>query len=566
MSQLHTLRAGLNRLRRRRKSLRWFTGYSALIVALLWTLVAVFLVDWLFLMNVTQRTVSLSLGMVAVLWAFFKFTYPFLGVQEDQTEMALLVERNQDIDSDIVAAIQFEDDVADSWGSRQLADAVVGYVADFSNRLNVFHGMSYQQVTRRVATMAGTLVVVGAGIGLAPDFAQAFVNRMLLGTTHYPTKTRIQQLVVGGVTVLPSNNIAVVRVPFGRSVTFEVTCEGVLPVSGQVKLVGQKNGVQTEVELKSNNMSATDVTKIYIGELPRLIDSVNYQLFIGDAYTDTLSINAIPLPVIDFKLTPTPPSYAAHVRSDSTEDQSGLRQIAVIEGSSVDLTVTCKNKLLKRAWLTIEEEEFELKKNDANGKEWVLNAKSPLSSVTEPVRFAIQVEDEDGLSMVKAIQGYVRLKADRPPRVFAMRNVKNPAILPLAEPRFGYGARDDYGISKILLHVTVERINLQRQEDEPTSIEIVSTQPGDVPNLSYNATDFRLDLERFKLEKGDELKLEFEAFDYRGSEEPKSSRSEALVLQVTDAQGLLLALSQADELSAEQMDLIIERELSIGRN
>ncbi|MDA1017032.1 MAG: hypothetical protein O3A00_21565 [Planctomycetota bacterium] len=566
MSQLKILRSGLNRLRRRRKSLRWFTGYSALLVALLWMLVAVFLVDWLFLMNVTQRTVSLSLGLVAVVWAFFRFTYPFLGIQEDQTEMALLVERNQDIDSDIVAAIQFETETTDRWGSRQLANAVVGYVSDFSTRLNVFHGMSYQQVSRRVATMAATLIVVGAGIGLAPDFAQAFINRMMLGETHYPTKTRITQLVVGGVEVLPGDASAIVRVPFGRPVMFEVTCGGELPESGQVKLVGQKGGIHTEVALKSNNPSPSDKTRIYIGELPRLIDSVNYQVFIGDAYTDTLSVNAIPLPVIDFKLTPTPPSYAAHVRTDTTEDQSGLRQIAVIEGSSVDLAVTCKNKLLKRAWLKIDDVEYELAKNDASGKEWILNGKSPLSSVTEPVRFEIQVEDEDGLSMVKSIQGYVRLKADRPPRVFAMRTVKNPAILPVAEPRFGYGARDDYGISKILLHVSIQRIDLKRQEDEPSTIEVVSTRPGDVPNLSYNSTDFRLDLEQFNLEKGDELKLEFEAFDYRGSDKPKSSRSEALVLQVTDAQGLLLALSQADELSAEQMDQIIERELSIGRD
>lgn len=567
MSQLKKLRSGLNRLRRRRQTLRWLTGYSAMLVALVWTLLAVFLADWLFLMDATQRMVSLAIGGVALLWAFFKYTTPFLGVREDTTEMALLVERNQDIDSDIVAAIQFEDDTSARWGSRQLADAVVGYVADFSTRLNVFHGMDYQQVTRRLLVTVVSLVVVGVGVGAAPDFTQVFFDRMLMGDTHYPTKTQIQTVTVAGVTV-ESDGSTNVRVPFGKPVKFEVVCAGELPDSGLAKLVNRKNGIQTEVELTAD-VAPEAGKQTYIGELPRLVDSVDYQLFLGDAYTDPLIVNAIPLPVVDFKLTTTPPSYAAHVRSDSAQDQSGLRQIAVIEGSKVDLALTCNNKMLKRAWLTIDEKEIELAKSDDSGREWQLeDLESPLANVTEPVRFAIQVEDEDGLSMVKPINGYVRLKADRPPRVFAMRTVKNPSIMPNAEPRFGYGARDDYGIAKLLLHVEVFRADPKKASavGDHKTIEVVSNQAGQLPRLSYNSSDYRLPLEQFGLEKGDELKLEFEAFDYRGNGESKSNRSEALVLQVTDAQGLLLALSQADELSAEQMDAIIERELSIGRD
>lgn len=566
MSQLTKLRSGLNRLKRRRQTLRWLTGYSALLVALVWTLLAVFLVDWLFLMNVTQRMVSLVIGGVALLWAFFRYTTPFLGVQEDTTQMALLVERNQAIDSDLVAAIQFEDDASARWGSRQLADAVVGYVADFSTRLNVFHGMDYQQVTRRMLVTVVSLVVIGVGVGVAPDFTQVFFDRMLLGDMHYPTKTRIQTLTVAGVTV-ESDGSSEVRVPFGKPVKFEVVCGGELPKTGLVKLVNRKNGIQTEVELTSEFAPANG-RQTYIGELPRLVDSVDYQLFVGDAYTDPLTVNAIPLPVVEFKLSPTPPSYAAHVRTDSGQDQSGLRQIAVIEGSKVDLSLTCNNKTLKRAWLTIDETEIELTKSDASGRQWRLDSESPLANVTEPVKFDLQVEDEDGLSLMKPISGYVRLKADRPPRVFAMRTVKNPSIMPKAEPRFGYGARDDYGIAKLLLHVEVFRADPKKASalTDHKTIEVISHPAGQLPRLAYNSTDYRVPLEQFGLEKGDELKLEFEAFDYRGDGKSKSNRSESLVLQVTDAQGLLLALSQADELSAEQMDAIIERELSIGRD
>ncbi|MBC8076020.1 MAG: hypothetical protein H7Y32_08100, partial [Chloroflexales bacterium] len=54
-----------------------------------------------------------------------------LGRAGRELDIALMVERQQKIDSDLVAAIQFESPEAKRWGSTQLEGAVIDYVAEF---------------------------------------------------------------------------------------------------------------------------------------------------------------------------------------------------------------------------------------------------------------------------------------------------------------------------------------------------------------------------------------------------------------------------------------------------
>jgi hypothetical protein len=75
-----------------------------------------------------------------------------------------------------------------------------------------------------------------------------------------------------------------------------------------------------------------------------------------------------------------------------------------------------------------------------------------------------------------------------------------------------------------------------------------------------------VDLAPLGLSKGDQLKLTFEAIDYRGSLAGKSALSEPLILHVTDERGVLAAMVEADERSARQLDAIIQRQLGIGES
>ena len=107
---LRALRKRLYRLRRRRRWFRRAAAASAVAIALLLALAGVFALDWCFERNVDvwQRLLLLGLAAVATVWAFVRFAVPWLGKREDIVELALLVERQTGIDSDLVAALEFE--------------------------------------------------------------------------------------------------------------------------------------------------------------------------------------------------------------------------------------------------------------------------------------------------------------------------------------------------------------------------------------------------------------------------------------------------------------------------
>ena len=78
-------------------------GASAVLVGL-----TVFAVDFCFRLAIGERLVTLLVGAGAISWTYWRCARPLLGHSESLTQTALVVERQQRIDSDLVAALQFE--------------------------------------------------------------------------------------------------------------------------------------------------------------------------------------------------------------------------------------------------------------------------------------------------------------------------------------------------------------------------------------------------------------------------------------------------------------------------
>jgi hypothetical protein len=254
-SRLALLRSQLAHLARARERLRRVAAWSALASGLLAGLAGVFLLDLVFDLAVPQRVVVLLLAAGAVSWVYWRLTRPLLGRCEDEIEMALLVERQQRIDSDLVAALQFDSPDSKSWGSPWLAGAVVDHVAAEGSRLNVLEGLSRRQAGRRLAILAACLLVVIGGAIVAPGHMLAFGNRMLLGSRHYPTRTRIEQVIVNRVAVLtgdaPTAAPRDAKAAQGRPVGFVVECSGQLPREGSVEVsAAGPHGGRTRLPLK----------------------------------------------------------------------------------------------------------------------------------------------------------------------------------------------------------------------------------------------------------------------------------------------------------------------------
>ena len=268
MSKLRTLRSQLASLRAQRASMRLGTGYSALVIAVLWILLAIFAIDFGFHylgypLDALQRTVLIALGIAGLVWAAMKYTAPFLGHHETDIDMALLVERQHGIDSDLVAALQFESEEADQWGSRELEDAVVNYVAQLDRGLNVFEGISHEQFYRRMGVLVATIAVVVGLVVLLPAYAHAFVLRLALDDIHYPSNTIIERVLVNGDETLSrgihGTSPIEANAVQGRSVVFAAFVDGDVPAEGNIRLTSSGSGGR---DLSLTKVSRDDFSKV----------------------------------------------------------------------------------------------------------------------------------------------------------------------------------------------------------------------------------------------------------------------------------------------------------------
>jgi hypothetical protein len=546
---------------------RWGSAVCAPIAVALWLLVAAFWCDWSFNLPVTLRGLVLLAWIAGGVWAIRRFAWPLLRVRESEQDVALLVEHQHKIDTDLVAALQFEQPNAAQWGSSRLEQAVVDYVAEFSPSLDVYQGFSYRPLPQRVMLLAATLLVV-AGFSVAfPGHASAFWNRFLLGSAHYPTKTQIESIAVNGQSVpVFSNGTTQVRIPYGQQIQLNIKCGGVIPPTGYAELSGVNSDAANRIDLvrKPNDPST------FAGEISHVADSFRVRFHFGDAVSDAAEIVIVPLPLVDIAWEVTPPEYA--VAAMKSDDMGGSRQLAVLEGSAARLSLVCSNKLLKSAQIVVNGSDSPIPlvkatKSDA-GKaggapevvqaEWTLPAGTAFDSVREALKYEIQVTDVDGLSMVPSLTGQIRLRTDRLPRIVASAVTRQ--VLATAIPKLDYAAGDDFGVARI-----VAVIQISREDGTSARHEVVSKviEAKDQPQTIVRG-QVAIPLSPYELQKGDEVKVTLEAVDWRGSIPGQKGLGEAVTFNVTDLNGVLAQTGDEDKKTAKQLDEILRRELGIG--
>jgi hypothetical protein len=570
-ARLSELRSRISDLRRRRAAVRHGAGYATLAMVVLGILTATFLIDWMFGLNRPQRAILFVAAGLGLLYGLRKYVLPWFATKETDLDVALMVERKQKLDSDLVAAIQFDSPDAATWGSAQLEGAVIDYVADFSKGWNIFEGFSARDRTRRAAWLAATLLLIGIAIFCRPDFGRAFLHRMLLSHAHYPTRTQIQSVSIGAQPVnLSSGNPARVKLPYGQPIKVEVVGGGELPTRGKVLFTAKGDGADAQIALAAVADAGTapaTTTARYSGELPKLVDSLTAEVYLGDAWTDPIFVQMTPLPVVDVRLTPTPPPYAG---AGKAETAPGNRIVSVIEGSRVDLEVSCNNKPLTSVALKVDDELYPLKQTSSESpgrSTWRLATETtPLHRVTKPLRYEIVAIDADGLSPEAPVTGAIRIRTDNRPRI--MGDVVTRSVLPNGTPQIEYRASDDFGIQRLSLQLET----LRGTKDGSSMPVAVATRAmrtiaegewigGEA--LPIKAA-YALDLSSLGLQKGDQVRITLQVVDYRGEADGQLAQSEPITLEVTDESGILAAISESDERSARQLDAIIERQLGVG--
>ncbi len=658
MTRIAPLRKQLASLRETRQWLRWATGGSGLALALLWTLAFLFVLDVVFQLSLLQRFLLLLVAAAGIVWAWQRLTRPFLNVHEDDFDVALLVEKEHQIDNDLIAAMQFELPQARGWGSPQLETAVVEYVAELGGSLNVFQGLSREQLVRRATLLALTLAAAVAISATFPGHVGTFLQRLFLGARHYPTATQIQQISINRIQVLQhafdGTQPHPFKAPQGQALRFEVLCHGDLPEQGTIRFVSGSaqtrkvdlqrrsleqrlarlrdadavlSGAAQDAEQRLREAWRSEVsgalrfdapavaeylhkapatrdtldearerlatviqqwpgamsgTSIYSGELTRLVDAIQYKIYLGDAWTDSAAVEVIPLPVVELRLEVTPPEYARETESAGIP---AARQLAVLEGSSVAFAIEVMNrKRLAEAWVVVKSQpeptRLALSHSSPDSNWWRLDdPDSPFRELRDELHFEVQVRDTDGMTLERPLQGFVRLRSDRPPT--GAEEIVHRVVLPQAKPVVAYRANDDFGISGLRLLVQVEPQTRNADADSsrrpvddsetapPTELPVRSIDL--LPAARVYRTDQlplagtrTLDLARWKLSKGDRLRVILEVRDFRGDREGQLYLSDPLFLEISDESGVYAAILEADQKSEKQLSEIIQRELGIG--
>uniref|UniRef100_A0A7C4QM02 DUF4175 family protein n=1 Tax=Schlesneria paludicola TaxID=360056 RepID=A0A7C4QM02_9PLAN len=576
MMTLAPLRARLQTLRLARTVVRWGCALSQLALVLLGGWMLAFLLDWGLSLSFAGRAVVLGTWLLGMGWYLAARTLPILRHVEGLEDLALQVERRQRIDSDLIAALQFEAAAPGTWGSPRLTAAVVDYVAEFSQGLNVFDGFSWRPLPSRAGSAVVAVVAAVALAGAYPDHAAAFWNRFWLGSAHYPTRTIIRSVIINGESIPCYHSRPVrLRFPQGTPLRLRVEAEGEIPDEGRVEFRGlqtrhsggwrlprdrdrQHAGAEGPAAVAGDPAAkgAPPDVAVFRLESQSLVESLRLRVLLGDATSDPVEIAAIPWPVIDVRWKLRPPSYAP----DSHEEIApGSRQFAVLAGSGVAVELECLNKRLTSAELSIGGQRYPLRSEPQGDRTvWKLPTGTPLDHITEPIPFEIVAVDEDGLSPDPRMQGHIRLRPDRPPRVAAA--MVSRKVLPQAKPRISYGAADDFGITRVLMLLEITSVEGETRREERI---VWSRREGEPRHINLRG-DTVLDLSSYPLQKGDQVQIVLAAEDDRGRASPQRGTSEPLRLEITDRAGILAELLETDQQSARQLDAIILRELGIG--
>ena len=557
-TRLGHLRSQLNLLRRKRLFVRWGSAVCNLFAFGMLLLVAAFVCDWMFNLSSLSRSGMLVVLIVANVWAVKRWIWPLTSGGESLEDIAIIVEQQSGIDSDLVAALQFDQPQAGTWGSSRLTTAVVDYVSEFSPSLNVFEGFSYRPLPRRSLLLGATMLLVTGTAIAAPHHAATFWNRLFLGTAHYPTRTRIQSISVSGqeIPTFHPGSSAQVRIPYGVPIVIQAKCEGEIPATGLATLSALTNDSVNRIDLRPG----TGSPGVFQGEMAHLTESFRIGFQIGDAFSDPAEVIIVPLPLVDVTWSVTPPQYAsATLKQD--EFEGGSRQFSVLEGSQAQLKLVCVNKTLNSARLTAGDTTYDLvaSHDDTSGKAtWTLPPDTPFKTIREPIKYEIQVTDRDGLSLETPITGQVRLKSDRPPRIAASAVTRH--VLPSAQPTLDYAAIDDFGIAAITAIVQISREGGEYARHE---LPAIRTNESKQPSTTLRG-QVSIPLASYELTKGDEVKVSLQVTDWRGSLAGQLGEAEAIRFNVTDLNGIFAQTGEEDRKSAKQLDEILRRELGIS--
>ena len=537
MANLSPLHRGIKRVRRFRSVARLGSGVAQWVTAAGWLFLITFGLDWVGKMDTVERVVLLSIEAMALAWLFKKYMLPVIAVRESLIGIAAKIEAHQDVQSDLVAALQFNDANIDQFGSEQLRARVVNDTAQISPGIDYLFGFSRPALWKNLGKSLATVAIIIAVAISVPDYFNIFLRRIALGEESYPTKT-----VVLSLETIEANAVV------GRPITFVVRVDDnkVVPDDGILKIVG-KNDAESELKLVR-----IGTTNEYSVTLPRVIDDFAVTAIVGDDMGDTKKYDVLQVPRIELEMKADIPAYA--VESFNVKSAGGRIQ-SVLAGSNVHPVLRSTNNKLRAATIQLGDRVFTLKNE---GDDWRMPIENhPLIGVESTTKYQISVTDTNGISPDRPITGILQVRPDQNPRIAAATVIN--LVLSGAAPRIKFRAIDDFGIDTVTADITITRVGMDNSDD--TITRMINESKSHAKQIDNTVP---IELADYGLKIGDTVLVTLRVTDYRGQQEGVSIPSDPIEFTVTSRANFLAAMRDIDSETDEKLDQIIKAQLGVG--
>ena len=556
MSALQALRKRLKSAGRQRLWLGWMTAGLWLSMEVEALLLLLFAVDFGLRLPPAPRLVSLFATAAFLLWRIYVRTRPWWRWPEGAVDIALLLGKRQPSADGVVAALQFEQSDLSRLGSRELTEQVTREAVACESELD-FHSLipvaEYHRLAWRAAGVFGLFLTIAV---LFHDYSQVFAARLLLTDAAYPTRTRIIWV---GINDRPIRNFPpVARVVEGSPLAFAVRAGGVLPASGTVRVESATGDDVTVLTMTPSASSGDDEPRTYRTAGPKLKEPATVSFALGDAQFDQIRIELVRRPIIELSIDATPPKYAQQkLAAESSQD----RYVSVLSGSAVGFRLRCTNgKQLRSVDLEWSTESASgtasLSRPESPGDVWRTTAETaPWLSLTETLRFAVNVVDEDGLSMLEPLRGRIDVRPDQSP-VGSLRT-EHHLVVATAQPILRYEASDDFGVLQLIFQVSRQRDGDESFENK-TELRVTGT--GQPPDSTRVEGEFPVDLRGLDLRTGDRVLVRLSVDDQLGQGPRYRFTSEPVEIEIADEARVLKAILQADATAERLLTDAIEAE------
>ncbi|MGQ9505627.1 MAG: hypothetical protein ACUVQR_12045 [Thermogutta sp.] len=588
-SELAPLHRLLRKVGHKRRRLRLMIGLFGILAGLAFVTITLFVLDWLLELTSPQRVVVFAFAGVLALLASRRWVLPWFARLESELDLALLVQKHFGIDSDLVAALQFERPEAAEWGSVELEQTVIRQVASQAAQLPLIEDVPRAPLKKRIlATVCGMALIAGLVV-LFPEHATVFTKRLLLHNIDYPRATRIVEVSVNGQPIAWDKPDQEVKCGAGGIVEIEVVAGGKIPKAGQALLRTLDGRRDLKIPLAPAedrlNQAASSSQKAFLGRLNGLDRPCRFRFTLGDATSQWVSLTLVPPPVVLPWI-----AYQDNLsRHAEPEVIFGKTQVSLRQGARVVVGLASQSKLMPvvakmgGTETALQQGMPELVKarlseslfteisvqnggvlEKEGGKRlpldiwWLDPVNTPLEKLEYPVRISFTIRDQFGLEPSVPVEIFVAVRPDYPPQLEARAIAR--LVLPLAQPSLYVHARDDVGLRELRVLGKV----IQQDGEEGTTCQwSLWHSQGELVRVVDEK--YKVDLRQLQTKKGDKIELVVVAEDERGTDQPGvATQSDPILMEVTDLAGILAVMAEADRESAAQLQEMINHQLDVG--